>query len=364
MSQNDMSQKENKSSYSVSEANVRAVEDLVVDIWRRNLPAQAAASVGRVRGKFEWYYLNNPVGQGRIWLIEKDGTNVGTAGMGFRRIKVFGREILSGVAADMAVDAKHRVLGPALMLQRPVYGLAGSGVDAVYAMPNPGATAAMKRTGYKVPGGLYRYTRVLNPSAYLQSRIKNRPAAALLSAAAKPIMRLVSKETRVGMPRGCRLVTIDRFDKRFDELWKKMAAGFPVIAERSADYLNWRFAACPSVAYLTLALTDGNDAVRGYVIYHRDGDIVELADLSYDGDERTFDVLMSAFIRRMYKEGAASIFFSFFGSRALKERIGSFGFIKRKDSVSFALAAGSDHELAKALQDEENWFLTSGDMDN
>lgn len=351
-------------SYSVTEADVRKIEDLVVDIWRKNLPAQAAASAGRVRGKFEWFYLRNPLRQGRIWLIQKDGVPVGTAGVGFRRIKVLGREILSGVAADMAVDARHRVLGPALMLQRAVYGLAGSDVDVIYAMPNPGATAAMKRTGYKVIGGLCRYTRVLNPAGYLQNRIKNRPLAGILSAAAIPAMRLASKETRVRTPRGYRLTAVEKFDKRFDELWNKMSSGFRVIADRGADYLNWRFNECSSVTYQTLALIDDKDAVRGYVIYHRDGDAVEMADLSYDGTGPVFDMLVSAFIKRMYKDGAASIFFSFFGSSAIKQMIGGFGFIKRADSVPFALAAGPDAGLEKEMKEEENWFLTSGDMDN
>ena len=74
---------------------------------------------------------------------------------------------------------------------------------------------------------------------------------------------------------------VDRYDARFDHLWTRAAQRFPILGERSAEFLNWRFADAPDARYRALVLIDGEDRLRGYLIYHFDGTKAHVADFLY-----------------------------------------------------------------------------------
>src|SRR5690606_34906002 len=99
---------------------------------------------------------------------------VGTAGVGWRRMRLDGRELRGGLLADMAVMAGHRMLGPALLLQRTACETALQEGDLVYGFPNPNAVPVVKRLGYVHVGDMTTYARAVRHASYLARRL---PAA-------------------------------------------------------------------------------------------------------------------------------------------------------------------------------------------
>ncbi|MBI5249629.1 MAG: GNAT family N-acetyltransferase, partial [Desulfomonile tiedjei] len=98
-----------KSKYEIEEAltpeEIRSAETL----WVENLDIR-----GTGQEKYQWYYQENPCGQGQIWLMRDGNTGkvIGTGGLGNRTILVGGKRLRAGLLADLAICKTHRLLGP------------------------------------------------------------------------------------------------------------------------------------------------------------------------------------------------------------------------------------------------------------
>src|SRR5271166_2362552 len=68
--------------------------------------------------RFEWRHINNPAGEAWAWLLyDGNMAAVGTVAVSPRRLYVDGRQVVCGQVGGFAVDASHRSLGPAVLLQ-------------------------------------------------------------------------------------------------------------------------------------------------------------------------------------------------------------------------------------------------------
>ncbi len=70
------------------------------------------------------------------------------------------------------------------------------------------------------------------------------------------------REVGAGQTSEGEVVEIDRWDARADDLWRRLEPGLPMAIKRTAAYLNWRYADCPSVGYRMFALTAGGLDLR------------------------------------------------------------------------------------------------------
>src|SRR5690606_18533574 len=107
---------------------------------------------------------------------------LGTAGVGWRRMRAGARTLRGGLLADMAVLPGHRTLGPAMQLQRAASDRALAEGDLVYGFPNANAVPVVKRLGYVHLGDMVLYVRALRHAPYLERRLP-RPLATLLGRA-------------------------------------------------------------------------------------------------------------------------------------------------------------------------------------
>ena len=69
----------------------------------------------------------------------------------------------------------------------------------------------------------------------------------------------------VPLPKGCRIVEVARFEAGIDHLWQAHKAKLPVVFERSAQFLNWRFVDVPGLTYRRFVL-EQDGTPRGYLI--------------------------------------------------------------------------------------------------
>lgn len=346
--------------YAVRRADLDRDRDAVVAVWSRNLrshdgPGHAA--------RYDWYYRQNPLGPGRLWVVEAGpgGPVVGTAGLGLRRLITPGGTVLAGLASDFAVDADHRSLGPAVMLQRAVLGTVGDGVDLIYALPNARALPVYKLLRYGADAALARYVKVLAVGRYLSRAPGPRVAKRVAAGLADPLLRLASPETW-RPTRGRAVREVAGFDARFDELWARTAPASDVAGERTSAFLGWRYGLCPVAAYATLGLTDrGGDRLLGYAVCTRGADRqVNVIDLWPAAAAAVRDDLLAGLLRWARAGGAASVACETAGARQVADGLARFGFRHRGAGSAIVVSAARAGATQPALA---TWHFLRADED-
>jgi hypothetical protein len=328
----------------------------LLGLWARNLPEAGEA-------RYRWLYES---GVASAWLARSDaGAVVGSTGLMTRRLRVFGRDAVAGQAIDLNVDREHRLLGAAIRLQRTVTATADEGrCELVYGLPNPQSAPVLRRCGYRVLGPMDRWARPLRLGAALCRRMRHPRLGRLASLAINPMLRWTGRETSVRLAPGFRVETLARFDRRFDDLWQRASAAIPIAGQRTADYLNWRYADCPSARYEATCLVDAGGVVSAYVVHHVHDGIAYVGDFLFD-DAGRFDELLAEFVRRLKRTPVEAVVIPTAGAAPSAERFARLGFKRRPSPWSVLIYAGRHRPLDQwlPLLDPANWHLTLADFD-
>jgi hypothetical protein len=345
--------------YAVVPADLHRDRDELLEVWRRNLPPM---SEGMRQKAFDWYYLDNPYGRGRCWLLLAGRRVVGAAGVGLRRIRVGHATVLAGHASDLAVDQEHRVLKPAAMLQKAALGCLAEDLAFIYTVPNDKALAAMRLVGFQVSDSLRRYVKVLQSRSYLKSL---RPLARSVAAPVADVaLRLRSAETW-RRSQGHRLVEMSEFDQRFDCLWARTASRFPFTAERTAQFLRWRYSDCPLREYRLLGLlAPQDDQLAGYVVFTVDDNHrAEVIDLMADDSQEAWRELLSSFAQWSRLAGFHSITIAASESCHLTRELSRFGFRVRPGSRGIVTCPSPSDLTSSWGVKSAAWYFVPGDED-
>lgn len=341
-------------SYVTISAAPVALRDSVLDLWSKNFPEGSA-------DRYEWLYERGPA---HGWLLrdEQDRT-VGGAGMMVRTVRAEGRTLAAGQAIDMNVDREHRTAGPAIALARNgVADLRSARFDFLYAFPNALSIPILRRVGYEVVGPLGRWAKPLSLRHFAAEG--NRPwLRGIPSICSTPLLALGSREIYPLRFRGLLAGVTDLFDGRVDALWEKVASRWNVMGERTAGYLNWRFAGAP-VTHRIYFVASGDGGWRGYLVYHFRGRMAYVSDFLFDGPE-TFDLLWGGFLRLMRSGQAQGVVTLFLGDETVTRRLRRFGFWRRPCDWSLLVAADRQRrqEDLASLFTPSNWYLTRADID-
>lgn len=261
--------------YAVEDGDLVRDRDAAVSVWQ--------ASLGKAEGraaKFDWFYRAAP--DGALLQVLRAGPErniVGTAGVGWRRMRIGARRLRGGLLADMAVLAGHRVLGPALQLQRAACEQALAAGDLVYGFPNANSVPVVKRLGYTKVGDMALHVRALRHAPYLERRLP-RPVARLLGWGIDRAVGLRDRLRNLGIGR----VRIEWRDSPYPGRHVRLAARVDMLeGERDHASLDWRFARNPMASFRFLYLRSGTDAPPpAWLVCHRDGDTMRIADIGFE----------------------------------------------------------------------------------
>ena len=259
--------------YLACAGEVAREREAVISVWHGNLGQPA-----RHAGKFDWFYRACPFGEPLIQLLRHapSATWVGTCAAGPRRMLWQGREIRAGVLVDMAVDAAHRTLGPAMMLQSALMTAAAGRFELLYGFPNRKSLPVVRRLGYVELGQLPRLTRVLHYRDYLGRIVPRWLAAPLawlldgLSAARDRLRDTLHASTQAQWH--------DRIDPRMDELWRASTHGDGPIAIRDCAFLRWRFDHAPLAQTRYLMLSEAGGTLRAWFACQVEGSTLHVRD--------------------------------------------------------------------------------------
>lgn len=341
--------------YRTALAELPRDRDEVLALWRDNLGDPA-----RHAGKYDWFYLGGPFGPALLQLLRHDGVAIGTCGVGARRMLWQGREIRAGLLADMAVDARHRTLGPALMLQEALVASAAGRFDLLYGFPNRKSLPVVKRLGYAVLGELSRHARVLHHAHYLRRRLP-RWLATLLGSVLDA-GRVLLDGLR-GLPgRGVTATWSEQADPRMDALWQASPHGQGLLGVHDAAVLRWRFDRSPLASVRYLLLGDRRDgALRAWFACEREDRVLHVRDYwSERGVEGIDHRLVLALVRAARREGCVSITLECAAPVARVVGWRRAGFVLREGQPVVGKWLGDAAVTAELARD---WHLTEADAD-
>ena len=290
--------------YVVHAGDVTRERDAVIEVWHGNL-----GTSGRHAPKFDWFYLHCPYGEPLVKLLRHQPSSrwVGACAAGPRRMEWRRRELRAGVLVDMAVDAQHRTLGPAMMLQAELIETARGKFELLYGFPNRKSLPVVKRLGYDVLGYIPRFSRVLRHAPYLERHLPPwlaRSTGWLLDTF-HDMWRALSR------PHGAHpsAVWSDQVDPRMDELWEQSSHGDGPITVRDTTFLRWRFDQSPAAATTYLLLGDQPDgSLQAWFACQVDGDTLRVRDFwSMDASVGVGRRWIEALIRCARRDGHSAV---------------------------------------------------------
>ncbi len=341
--------------YTIEEGDLHRHREGLIALWKGNFN-------GVPPGRYEWIYVNNPVGPAIFW-IARDGKGriVGATSLFPRKFLVMGEPVTAGIAGDFVVDRRHRGFGPALSLQRhALSSLDTKGLHFLYGFPNRLSEPVLLKAGYRPLGPVVRMVRPLRSGPYIERLVKG-PVKKGLSIA---VDLFLTATIRSGTGEGkyaCKV--IDRFDERFDVLFSRRAHSYVVIGDRSSRYLTWRYLSSPLRKYYIFTMEDGKEGLAGYIVFYIHNNVVSIVDLFAKDFNGTAYILLKNFLHFHHSEGLDSVSITYTGGGEFLKTLKRLWFFRRDDEgrVLFYLRDGT--AFSRAISECENWYLLAGDND-
>lgn len=342
--------------YSARKVEVEAAEPHVLALWRAQWPARERAAV------FRWYYRGSPNGPANCFLLDHGDEVVGMAALAERRFAVCSASLTAGLMGDFLIDRQHRTLFPALSLQRGLVAWARARFGLIYGLPNASSAAVLGRLGFRPLAKLVRYVYILRHATYARSVIeRNVPMAAPLGGVAGPAVdawrRFVDPGTARARPE---LVPIAAPDAEFDTLWRTRTFRPPIIAERSAAFLRWRFTERPDERCEIFTLQ--KPTLAAYAVVHSGSEHAHIRDLmgvSVDAIARILPPLCEA----MRARGLRTVSFSCAAPPEVIECLRDLHFHRRNERALIGLRGAGDRLGDAFWSDPRNWYATEADED-
>jgi len=341
--------------YRVTRGDPAADRERVLDLWARC----GFASGEPARERYDWFYLRNPRGPGRVYLLWQVDELVGALGAGSRRFICGAGEppLNAAILVDFVVHPAHRSMFPALQLQRFAREEELRETEMIYGLPDVKATPVFRRLGATVEFASGIHVRVLRSGSYA-SRLLPRVPAALVQLACWFVDRArVALVWAMCKARGLRTSWPREFPESLDSLWQLTAAQKDLATgERDREFLQWRFGS--NRDEWQLLTVSRRSLPIGYFVCRRADNELQVFDfLVAQRDAATLPLL--ALSLAAWRLGVKSVRIVFGGVRSVQVELARAGFKLRDQRPCFLMqqnAAG-----ARRLPGE--WWLTRADED-
>ena len=333
-------------------------------LWAESMNDRRIASVRDRR--WTWLYQGNPAGPALTYAVKHVESDriVGSASVFPREVLVEGQLCKAGVLADFVMSKRHRVAGPALMVQRSIVSTHRErGFDFLFGYPNKGAAPLFTRLRFKVVGDSTLWVKPLRTAKKLAVFL-NPIAAHLIAPFANAALATRDAQLALSRPNHYRVTLDRRPDAAFDDLWEREKLNAPLSCARSADYLNWRYINHTTERYHVFTWQSRDRTrVHGYVIYYLHDNHVFVADL-FAEHGRT-EALLLSFCRRMRRQGHDSVCVNYAGDPSFVATLRTLHFFKRPGVRRFIAFVGPDQPktFRETVYNELSWSLHDGELD-
>jgi hypothetical protein len=159
---------------------------------------------------------------------------------------------------------------------------------------------------------------------------------------------------------------LDGFDDSFDDLFERVAAVVPCLAEKNAAFLRWRYGHGSPQAPVTVLGVRSGERILGYTVlkaasHGQDGYILDLTALP--GRQDVLRALLRETVRSFRRMGVQIIRYRFVESSSSPRSadLQRLGFFHRRGRRHKLLVKFTDTTLHKTTGDLVNWSLSFGD---
>ena len=303
--------------------------ELELEVLKRvMLDSHSDIDPAQLAGKFQHDYVGNPAAPGICVALRSETDDiVGVQFMSPRRFSFGDRDLTCAVMADYAVDAGHRILGPALILLKSVMREGTQRFSLIFGVPNKASGPVAARAGLKRIAPIMRLVRPLRARVLWRTRPDNQwlqgwePLLDLLMLAGEFVLRRA---------RGQRLNVREAAytDAQLSGLWAQRNRAL-FLADRSPQSIEWRFRRM-GVDTRRLALVTRPDGTPfGYLIWHLRDQVAVVSDFFTADPDHETGALMLAVVRYLRQAGADLISVDFAGRDEIPEALRSVGFMLR-----------------------------------
>lgn len=346
-------------SYIVKKADLENDALPIISFWRKNFPDWSEE-------KYQWFYKNNPNGKADCWLISDQGNNMVVAASAIfpRSIYVNGNQLKTGIAGDFAVDQHHRILGPALKLQKELVSYCkGSDYSFIYGYPNRKAEAVLKRAGHQLLGPTHRMVRIVDTERILEKYLGRSFFIRLSGKLLNWVIGKVARESRQNFSIKYRFETAMSVDHRFDDLWQRGKLNYSFMGERSSAFLRWRLDQCPSRSHSYFLVSEkNNDRLVGYIAWYVSDKVVNIADMFCEDLNCLERLLLPSFLRHTMKQRFGSVSVLFAGQPKVLNIFKKYHFISRPNNRNLIISLGATSDM-DLVDDIDQWYFFEVDND-
>lgn len=253
-----------------------------------------------------WKYFANPAGEAAVGIAVSAGRVVSIVAAVPKRVRLASKTVLAFELGDFITDANFRKRGLFSKLIEMVCEEARKRDAAfVYVRPNSISFPILAKTLSFVEVQKIDERRYLVPSGLIHRKTRIPPA----------LLRLLGVDwlaSRVLMPSPASSVAVTettRFGADMDAFWESVGRRYSFALVRDRQYLNWRYADCPTRYLLWTARRKG--AVVGYAIglvnqFALSGYIVDL--FTDPADKEASGQLLRSAMQSMLLAGAQVVF--------------------------------------------------------
>jgi GNAT superfamily N-acetyltransferase len=317
----------------------------------------------------EWLFETNPsrlADSTGVWICRRKGEIVGQqAEIGFR-VVAGGEEHPAAWAIDLMVapDWRIRGVGPGLVATHADERSVVAGLTQ-----NEDAVNIYRKHGWAEIGVVPVFMRPLDVAelsrrAPFAARLK--PVAPAVGLGVRAVDALLAGAGKVAGPR---LVPVERWDERVDEVWRRSSPDYPVLARRDAATVGWYFDQRPEAAEFHRFHLVKGDSVLGYVAL-RTGDHwggVSMTVVDFLAPARWVAPMLTLAGHWARSQGAFALMCRTRCTPA-ERSLRAAGFLPRGLTAAaplrmFVRSTLPDEQVTAAMSAPDAWFLTAADAD-
>jgi len=316
--------------------------------------------------RFNWCYDENPFGAARSWLLlENDGeTFIGVATAFPRQMYVGQRKLSGWVLGDFCLRSQYRALGPALILQkRCLQDLRKNSTGPIYDFPSSTMTAIYSRLKYNPLGRMVRLVKVLKADnmiqKYMRIPILSKGLGLILNSLIEYNEKWnANKNPKLYFEEGKVLC-----GQEFSELANKVKGIHGICINRTAEYLNWKYAKNPLGSFEILKAKQGEELV-GYLVTSVSADEGSIVDALGINFPDVVKPLIFQQIKKFLRQAVSTISFPIFEGTGWFDEIKKLGFYEREPGPFYGIFEGCENAIFDGTSGEfESWFILHGDRD-
>lgn len=319
-------------SYKVVKADLTRDRDRILAVWHHLADSEVPGAE-----KLDWFYINNPAGEGIIYLLWfiPENRPVGIICAGRRNFRA-GAQILHGaVLGDFAMEPAHRSLGPSLLLQRKVMDEASANFDVFFGFLNTSSLRVRQAAGHQANEKLVDSIIPLRLAYHMKKRLPDR-FASFMGSIMQPLYDTLLRARIKKNMKGYQDAAADR--DFINGLWSRACNHSTIMGVRDWDFLSWRMSSDAGWKYAVSGLRDTHGKPCGYVAYEfQPNDTVVIVDYLALNNS-VFAALLCYLIGQTAKTNAPSISICTNDKDSEKLRIlRKLGFVARGESFAFVV---------------------------